>query len=63
MTNEEYVAVCKAYDDLIGCFKSAENWMAVAVVQLHKELAELKREEAIKDEEIYFESTKQLEIH
>jgi hypothetical protein len=63
MTNEEYVAVCKAYDDLIGCFKSAENWMAVAVVQLHKELIGLKRENEISKEVEYYESTKQLEIH
>lgn len=61
MTYEQYIAVEKAYDDLIKCFLSAENYKAVALVHLHKLLAEQRfNQEA--DKEAYYTSGKSLEI-
>ena len=42
MTHSEWVAVEKAYDDLIECFQSAGNHSAVITVGMHKTLAKVK---------------------
>jgi hypothetical protein len=62
MTYEQWVAVEKAYDDLIKCFLSAENFKAVAVVHIHKALAEIEWGKQTEKEQTYYNSGKPLEI-
>lgn len=58
MTNDQWVVLEKAYNDLIKCFKSADAWHAVNIVQIHKQLAELERDLEITREAKYYKEEK-----
>jgi hypothetical protein len=53
MTNEQYTAVIKAYDDLIKCFRFSNNIPAINTTQVHKALLEVERENEISKEVAY----------
>jgi hypothetical protein len=62
MTYEQYIAVNKAYDDLINCFLSAGNMKAVETVQIHKLFAEVEWGKQSEKEEAYYMAEKPLEV-